>query len=375
MIKQIKTMEQLKDSRLMYEKKLPPFGYMIVLTVTILIIGIVIWRIFTPKTYMITVLGTVTSEDSNFVMPSYTGEIVDYYMSEGMLVEKGDVLFTVKSTDYDLQQQQLEENHLAYEEKIAQYEKLVRSIKDDTNYFDASNPEDSLYYTTYEVYKAQIAQNEFDASAYKVYGYNDEQIEAQIEINQNKIAEIHYAAIQSAENAIEECKLEIASIDAQLSAITGGQDAYAATATTSGILHLLADYKAGMVVQAASAVATITPENGHTIIEAYVSTSDMARMHEGHRVEMAVSGLTQTVYGTITGTVKQIDSNATSIEESDEGTSTAFKVKIIPDYTYLISKSGEKINISNGMTVEARIEYDKVTYFNYILEKLGFLVR
>ena len=39
------------------------------------------------------------------------------------------------------------------------------------------------------------------------------------------------------------------------------------------------------------------------------------------------------------------------------------------------SKSGEKINVSNGMSVESRIEYDKVTYFNYVIEKLGFMVR
>src|SRR5690554_5393448 len=375
MSKQIKTMDELTDSRIMYEKKMPFFGYMIVLMLAILIIGIVIWSTFTPKAYMIKALGTVTSEKTSFVMPPYTGEIVDYYMREGLIVSKGDVLFTVRSTDYDLQELQLKDNRLIYEIKIAQYEKLVKSIKDDTNYFDASSSEDSLYYTTYELYKAQIAQNEFDASTYKAYGYSDEQIEVQIKTNQNKIAEIYYTSIQSAENAIEECKLQIASIEAQLSAITSGQDVYTITASESGTLHLLADYNKGMVVQAASAIATITPENSQAIIDAHVSTADMARMHVGDNVEMAVSGLSQTVYGTITGTVVHIDSNATAIEGDDRGNTTAFKIKIVPDYTYLISKSGEKINISNGMTVEARIEYDKITYFNYVLEKLGFMVR
>jgi multidrug resistance efflux pump len=107
MSKQIKTMDELTDSRIMYEKKMPFFGYMIVLMLAILIIGIVIWSTFTPKAYMITALGTVTSEKTSFVMPPYTGEIVDCYMREGLIVSKGDVLFTVRSTDYDLQELQL----------------------------------------------------------------------------------------------------------------------------------------------------------------------------------------------------------------------------------------------------------------------------
>lgn len=375
MNKQIKSMDQLKDSRLLYEKKVPQFGYIIVIISLTLLIGVVIWSLYTPKVYMIKTTGIVTNENAGYVMPVYTGEIVNNYMFEGKIVEQGDVLFTVKSTDYDLQEQQLKNNSIIYKNKLAQSNKLVKSIKDDKNYFDQTNPDDALYYSTYETYKSQVEQNKVDVSTYKNYGYTDKQIEDQMLINQNKISEIYYTAIKTAESTIDECKTQIASIDAQISAISSGQSAYSVKANSSGVLHLLADYKSGMVVQTASAVATITPENDKTIIEASVSTADMARMHKGDKVEMAVSGLTQTVYGTISGTVKQIDSNVSSTEDENGKSTTAFKVKISPDYSYLTSKSGEKINIINGMTVEARIEYDKVTYFNYVLEKLGFLVR
>ncbi|MEA5137354.1 MAG: hypothetical protein VB035_14590 [Candidatus Fimivivens sp.] len=30
---------------------------------------------------------------------------------------------------------------------------------------------------------------------------------------------------------------------------------------------------------------------------------------------------------------------------------------------------------ANGISVEARIQYDKVTYFNYVAEKLGFKIK
>lgn len=375
MKKQMKTMEQLKDSRLLFEKKLPAFGYMILLIVTVALVGVLIWSMKARKPYMIISQGTVTGETSNYVMPAYTGEIEQCYMEEGKIVQVGDVLFTIKSTDYNLQEEQLLANKEAYEKQIAQSELLVKSIKDNTNYFNASNPEDELYYSAYEAYRAQVAQNTFDGSMYQAYGYSDEQIEKELVKNQGKISEIYYNAIQSAENTIKEAKLQIASIDAQLSAIDSGQAEYSVKATNTGVLHMLADYKSGMVVQTGSAVATITPENSDVMVEAYVSTADMARMEEGNKVQMAVDGLIQTIYGNVTGTVVSIDNNITSIEGESGESNSVFKIKIKPDKDYLINKSGKKVNLSNGMTVESRITYDEVTYFNYVLEKIGVLVR
>lgn len=371
MTKPIRTLDQLKDSQLMFDKKVPAFGYMLLLMVTVFLVITAIWSIRTPKAYMIIAQGTVTSSDSNYVMSGYTGEISECNMWEGQLVEKGDVLFTIKSTDYDMQQEQLEKNRAIYEKQISQYELLVKSIKDDTNYFDASDSEDNLYYSIYEAYKSQVAQNRLDTNAYKTYGYTDEQITSELEKNQGKISETYYSAIQSAENAIQQANIQISSIDAQLSAINSGQAEYSVKATASGRVHLLADYKSGMIVQSAGTVATITPENAKTVIEAYVSTADMARMHEGDTVQIAVDGLTESVYGNIKGIVEQIDSNLT-MQESENGATSVFKVKILPEVDYVISKSSDKVDLTNGMTAQARIEYDKVTYFNYVLEKLGF---
>lgn len=375
MKKRIQPLEQLKDSQLLFEKEIPVFGYMLILIVGLFLAGTVTWSIYTPKVYTIQAQGTVSNRDANYVMCTYTGEIESSYMEEGKLVEAGDVLFTIKSTDYDLQKEQLESNRLAYETQIKQYQKLVTSIKDDVNYFDSANPEDELYYSTFETYKAKIGQSTLDTSMYESYGYTQEQIEAELVKNQEKISEIYYSELQSAESAIQEAELQIASIDAQLSAISTGQDAYVVKAGTSGVLHMLADYKPGMVVQTTTTVATITPENSDRVIEAYVSTADMARIQEGDAVQIVVDGLSQSVYGTIKGTVRQIDSNVTTQQGQDGSTTQVFRVLIDMETDYMISQSGDKVDIVNGMTVVARVQYDKVTYFNYILEKLGFKVK
>ncbi|MCI5919286.1 MAG: HlyD family secretion protein [Roseburia sp.] len=375
MSKQIKTMEQLRDSRLLFEKKLPAFGFILLLIITCSLVGVIIWSIYAKKPYMIIAQGTVTSSDSSYVMPVYTGEIEQCYLEEGKLVEEGEVLFTIKSTDYNVQEEQLEESRQSYEKQKEQSERLVQSIKDDINYFDASEAEDELYYSTFEAYKAQVTQNTFDASMYQAYGYSEEQIENELEKNQGKVSEIYYSAIRSAENMVQEAQTQIDAIDAQLLAIGSGQAEYSVKAASTGILHLLADYKSGMVVQTGSAVGTITPENADVLIEAYVSTADMARMEEGDKVELAVDGLVQSVYGNISGTVKTIDSNVTSIEGKDGSSNSVFKIKVEPSEDYVVSKTGKKVNLSNGMTVETRIIYDEVTYFNYVIEKLGLMTK
>lgn len=369
-----KSLEELKDSQIMFDKDLPPFGYMLVSIMSVLLVGILIWSLFAHKAYTIKAEGIVTSSESNYVMPSYTGEIRESFMEEGKLVSEGDVLFTVKSTDYDLQEEQLVSSKENYEKQAKQYDKLIQSIKEDENLFDSGNSEDTLYYSTFESYKAQVAQSEVDATTYKAYGYTDEQIEAELVKAQGKKSEIYYSALQSAENAKKEINNQLESVKSQLSAVGNGKDEYEVKATSTGRLHLLSDYKKGMVVQTATPVATITPEHADTIIEAYVSTADMARMQEEDEVQIEVNGLSQTIYGNIEGMVQRIDSNVTTMEGGN-GNTQMFKVRILPDSDYLVSRSGEKVNLANGMTVEARIVYDKLTYFDYLLEKMGVKYR
>lgn len=375
MKKQIKTMEQLRDSRILFEKELPAFGYIILLITMMAVIGVIAWSTKAHKPYMIISQGTVTNDNSTYVMSTYTGVIEQSYMEEGMLVQEGDILFTIKSTDFNLQEEQLVVSRKAYEKQVEKLELLVQSIKDNQNYFDSSNPEDELYYSTFEAYKSQISQNVFDGSPYQAYGYTDEQIESELAKNQGKRTEIYYSAIQAAESSIREAQLQMDSIDAQLVAVGSGQSEYSVKASSTGTLHMLADYKEGMVAQTGATVATITPENAEVIVEAYVTTADMARMEEGNKVQMTVDGLIQTVYGNISGTVISVDSNLTSLEGENGNPNPVFKIKIRPDVDYVVSKSGKKVNLANGMTLEARITYDEATYFNYALEKLGLLIR
>jgi multidrug efflux pump subunit AcrA (membrane-fusion protein) len=367
--------EFASDSRLLYEKRMPWFGYILLLLVTVSLVTVIIWSIRTPKVDVITSQGSVQSINKNYVMTPYVGEILSVYYAEGDWVEKGEPILVVKSTDLNLQKEQLTEQKAVYEKQVAQYNKLVLSIQQDSNLFDANEPSDNLYYSQYEIYKSQINQLKLDTTTLKAYGYTDEQIAEEAEKNQWKVAEIYYSTITSAENQILQAQTQIGVLDSQLDAIESGREDYVVTATETGTLHLLGEYKEGMIVQAGTAVASIASENARYKIIATISVNDYPKIEVGNEVDILPLGLSQTLYGTIRGQVIKIDSDITVPQSEGENSIPYFKVEIEPDVSYIISKEGRKVNLSNGMIVEAHIVYDEETYFNYVLESLGILTR
>lgn len=368
----IKNISELRDSRILYEKPMPPFGYIIVSVVSILLIAFLIWSMKTPKSYVVKCQGTVEGTNKNYIMSSYTGEIIDMNITEGSFVEKNDVLFTVKSTELDLQEEQIKGQIAMYSENIDQLKRLEKSIMDGKNDFDITRDSDRQYYNQFEAYMSQVEQNKIDVDMYKSYGYSDAQIEKELEKNNAKISEIYYSTLKNIDENIAQYENEIEKLNVQNTVILNGQSEYQIKANTAGIVHIINDYKEGMVVQAANAIGSIANENDEYIINAYISVNDRPRVSIGDDVNIEVSGLAQNTYGNLTGKLISLDNDVSS---SQDGKQTFFRAKIKIDTPYLISNNGNKVNISNGMSVEARIIYDELSYFDYYLESLGLLVR
>ena len=370
--KTVKNMADLKDSHLLYEKDLPPFGYMLVSIIAILLIAVLIWSLKTPKTFVIKSQGTIESTNKNYIMSPYTGKISKMNVSEGSFVDEGDVLFTVESTELNLQEEQISGQIKVYSENVSQLKKLEQSIMDGENHFDITKADDRQYYNQYEAYMSQIKQNDIDTSTYKSYGYSDAQIEAELEKNNAKISEIYYSTLRSIDESITQYETEIEKLKVQNGAIANGQSEYQVLANASGIVHMINEYKEGMVVQAAGAIGSIANENDQYIVTAYLGVNDRPRVSPGDNVNIEVVGRAQNTYGNLKGRLIFVDNDITT---SQNGEQSFFKSKIEIETPYLISSKGNKVNISNGMSVEARIIYDELTYFDYLLESLGLLTR
>ena len=257
-----------------------------------------------------------------------------------------------------------------YKKQKSQYEKLVKSIQDDKNYFSETDIDDQPYYYQYETYKSQVAQKTFDASPYQAAGYSDEQIKALMEQNQSEVEALYYSTLQSISASLTSVQSNIDNLQSQMDALSTGANDYYIYAPTSGVIHMDTPYKVGMVLSAGTPLATVASENSDLEVVAYVTLSDRPLLHVGDPCKIAITGLSEYSYGTLTGTVTSIDSDVTA---SSSG--SYYKMTITPDSTYVISNSGDKVDLSNGMSVTARVEYDKLTYFEYAMEALGVLFR
>ena len=366
----IQNLSDLQDRRIMMDKKLPPYGYAFVILTGLFMIFLVIWSTQTNRIYVSQNSGVVQAANKTYIMSSYSGSITELNIAEGSYVNEGDLIAHIKSTDLDMQQDSIQSQLDIYKKQKSQYEKLVKSIQDDKNYFSETDIDDQPYYYQYETYKSQVAQKAFDASPYQAAGYSDEQIKALMEQNQSEVEALYYSTLQSISSSLTSVQSNIDNLQSQMDALSTGANDYYIYAPTSGVIHMDTPYKVGMVLSAGTPLATVASENSDLEVVAYVTLNDRPLLHVGDPCKIAITGLSEYSYGTLTGTVTSIDSDVTA---SSSG--SYYKMTITPDSTYVISNSGDKVDLSNGMSVTARVEYDKLTYFEYAMEALGVLFR
>ena len=362
MEKKISRLEELKDSRILYEKKLPRFGYCIIVIATLLLIVTAVWLGFARKTFVVKGGGIVESENKNYIMAPYSGEIKTLNIKEGANVSKGEVVAIIQSTEKELQNEQnylqkkqLQNNIKNLERQIELNVKLSHSVQNNTNYFN-NEPEERSFYNQYELYNNQRKQLSEDKK----------------EGNMRK-DELYHQTLSDVESRISEYKIEMSNTIAQLQAYKSMNNTVKLKALESGKIHIMDVYKKGMEVQAGAVIASISEQNEKYIVKAQISASDRVRIKMNDTVDMEINGLAQSLYGTIKGRIINIDTDVSQVQAGDneQENSRYFNITILPEKDYLINKDGDVVNLTSGLEVEARIIYDKMSYLAYIAQALG----
>jgi membrane fusion protein, peptide pheromone/bacteriocin exporter len=361
-------LNEITDSKVLYDKNPPAFMNYIILIVTALIIGGLIWANKSIKTYVVKGQGLVVSEDKSHIMTKASGEIKEVSIEEGSLVNEGDVLFTMNGLDVDLQLEQVNAQIESYSKRIELLKLAEENATNGTNYFDRYDESEVEFFN--KLAQAYTARSEFDVDekALKEQGYEDNQIKEFAKQQKNKANEHYYKTISEFSTERNQYELELSKVIAQKEALEKSKEQYQVLAQKSGVVHLSAPLTGGMVIQSGSLIGTIARTEDELIIETMLPSSDRPRIHIGDEVSLAVGGLLQSEYGTIPGEVISIDEDATIDNESG---SAYFKVKVKPERTYLEDSKGERVNLTIGMTTETRVKYEKITYMKYFLEQIG----
>ena len=361
-------LNEITDSKILYDRKLPAFMTYIILIVTALIVAGVVWANKSVKTYMVKGQGLVVSENKFHIMTKGSGEIKDVFIKEGSEVKEGDVLFTTNGLETDLQLEQIVAQIESFNKRIDLLKKAEENATNGTNNFDPNIEGETEFYN--KLNAAYISRKEFSVNekALKEQGVEEKQIKEYVKTQKNKADEHYYKTISEFTTEKNQYEMELAKVIAQKEALEKSKEQYKVVAQKNGVVHLNTPLTSGMVLQGGNLIGTITSKEEELIIETMLPSSDRPRIHIGNEVSLAIGGLLQSEYGTIPGKVISIDEDATI---DNENGNAYFKVKIKLEKTYLEDSKGERVNLTLGMVAETRVKYEKITYMKYILELIG----
>lgn len=484
------TKDQLKDSRIFFDKNPPLFGTIFLIFTIVIIIASIILANFLIKPYIVRAQGTVTTTDMRYVSVNANGSVIEMIAHEGGKIKRGQPIIKVTNGQEGLQVESLTKQLSKAREKLEAMDLYQKSLEDKVNYMSNSGVEQE-YYGYIEYYLLQLKSEAYSDNTQletlnnrlaKRNTLTNEINDLQTKINSIVIPQVDDSNLKSLENTYNSKKLELENLKNELSTINdpiqidkqknkinsleneiaeidnkiqdtnkkirekenveneidklntqiqtknselvalkeeiqtlqnqinnpssqtgqmfsqltaelgkaranlqtqiteleanitmyGSQaEIYTITAQNDGILHYVSPLKVGMSVQQNQVIAEIsTQQEENYLVEAYVNATDIAKIHVGDSVKVAVSGVNTMKYGTIKGKLVSIDSGTIN-QETKTGNLLLYRIVITIDEYQLKSKK-DTIQLIKSMPVEARIIYEKETYLEWVLEMLNF---
>ena len=364
----IYNLNQLTNSRLLYDKEPPKFLNFIILIVLALIIGFIIWSTNSVKTFIVKGQGIVSNKEKNIIMAKVSGEVNKVFIEEGKQVKKGDLLLKINAPDIENQLSQVSDQIDLIKSRINILRKAERNVTNKTNNFNKYNSNEIEFYNKLKSSSSKIEEYKVYEKSLENQNYSTEQINQAKEQSKIKEKQVYYETLNEFIKERKQLDLELSKLKSQKEALSNSSEEYKLYANQSGTIHLNDEIKEGMFIQAGTAFGNISNKNKEILITSMIQGSDRPRIHKNDEVSLVVGGLNQVEYGTLDGKVVSIDEDSTIDNETGN---ILFKIKVKPEKTYLKDKKGERVNLTSGMVVETRVKYEKITYANYLLEQLG----
>lgn len=339
-------LSRLSDSRLLYMRNPPKFTYIFTAIVIAVLAGILIWSSFAVKAEEIESSGIIVTEDRFAIMPEVTGVIADIGAKEGHAVKKGDIILSFDKTGIDLEISRLNSEKERLGDRIGYIDKMIDVTYSSYPIQPFSNTGDQReFYAMFQSYR----------SSFISYSSNQELVDS-----------LNYQTRTSLLSDRNSTSAYLRNAEADLKAYGNTLLKYDLTAAGSGIVHFDAYLSAGTILQAGAQIGSISGSESTKIIEMYIPSYERSKIEEGQECRFTVDGLVQTEYGSVSGRVLSISSDATL-----QGNGAFFKIVIEFDADSVEDSKGGKVNLVNGMTVRVWITYEKITYLKYWMDQLG----
>ncbi|MGH0951290.1 HlyD family secretion protein [Bacillus mycoides] len=316
----IYNLNEITDSRILYDKKPPRFMLYIILIVIIMLLAVITWSMYSAKTYVVKGQGIVTTQNKQHIMSPVSGAVEEIHVEEGKKVNKGDLLLSLKPTQSNLQIEQVDEQIVHLNERSKLLTRAQTNVSKGTNDFDTTKNVEFEFYNKLKALQVKIKEFEFTKvteDTLKQQNYTDEQIIEYKNKAKNKMEQAKYDTLSEFSSEKKQIEVEVNKLEAQKNALVKSLEEYKIFATADGKFHLSNKITMGMVIQAGSLIGNLAGENENLIIEVNIPAAERAKVQIKDDVEMVVAGLNQSEYGIIEGKVISITEDAI-IDEKKE---------------------------------------------------------
>ena len=137
--------DDLKNSRIFFDKRPPKFLTIFIISVFFILIGALWICTVLPKNYIVEAQGTVTTEDNKYVGALSEGSVIEIKKQENEWVEKGDILFTISTGSEGVQSEAIEKQLDQANEKQKAMDLYEKSLSEGINYLSNEGLQQEYY--------------------------------------------------------------------------------------------------------------------------------------------------------------------------------------------------------------------------------------
>lgn len=309
------------------------------------------------------------------------GKIIELNYKPGQKVSKGDFLYKIDSTSYEVQRAVLIAERDDVYKKIDGITTLITSFEKNHNFLPVEN---KLFYSRFEAFsnqKNELAQKEnLSYLLYKDEKENPEAIRNNKTIKQREMeykvckAELESfisdfaATIHSEKNELtlqlDKLNSDIQKLDNQFSLLT-------VCSPVDGYIQENSSLNIGDYLGENIPVLNIIPNDQRNFrVELQISPKDMGKIREGLKVKYRLSAFPFFEYKGAEGFITSIDPDI----RTENINSTFFYIIYADiDRTEFSNRHGKTFPIKAGLETDARIVLERSSILFYLLRKLDFL--
>jgi acetyl/propionyl-CoA carboxylase alpha subunit len=417
---QLYNRNDLRDARIFFDKKPPAFLTVFICFVAVILILTVVIARYVDKPYIVKAEGTVTTTDNQYLSSYFNGEVKSIVSPEGTKVKAGDTLLVISNGQQGLQGPALQKQIEHDNNKLAIMDHYKQSLDQKTNYMKNTG-EEQEYYGKVNYYLLQVksdayntsnttaqlnqkqqeksqlqaditqqqsilnkpdatdqdkqtAQGKIDSDNSTITNLNSDITQLQQQLNQptSQSKQMYAQLIGDLGTERTQVQSNLVQLEGQFNVQTGQEAPLVVKANNDGFVHYLVPLKEGMAVQQNQVLGEISKNTSKSLeVEAYIPATDISKIQKGDKVNVALSGVDNQKYGTLNGILKSIDAG-TITQQTDKGNTVYYRCIVKLENLKLKSSDGSTVKAIKSMPVEARVVYQKETYYDWVLKMLDF---